>query len=165
MTDGTGTRWLDRDQQRHWRAYIVGTTLLLDRLDRELRQAHGLSLPEYEVLVRLSEASGRALRMAVLADAMCYSRSRITHTVKRLEKMGLIARTQDDADRRGVTAVLTDRGHDVLVRAAPTHVTGVREHLVDLTDDADFGAIGRVFDSVTDHLMPGHLPDADIRQN
>ncbi len=75
------TRWLDADQQRAWRAYIVGTTLLLERLDRDLREGHDLSHPEYEILVRLSEAPDRQLRMAELADSVKNSRSRITHTI------------------------------------------------------------------------------------
>ncbi|HEX7738058.1 MAG TPA: MarR family transcriptional regulator, partial [Marmoricola sp.] len=139
------------------------TTMLLDRLDRELRQAHDLSLPEYEILVRLSESPDRTLRMAALADAMAYSRSRITHTVARLERAGLISRGEDPTDRRGVTAHLTDVGFDKLAAAAHTHVTGVREHLVDLASDADFAAIGRAFDAVTDHLITEHGPAADIR--
>jgi DNA-binding MarR family transcriptional regulator len=158
-----GTRWLDQEQQRSWRAYIMGSTLLMDRLDRELRQAHGLSMPEYEVLVRLSESDCRALRMAVLADAVSYSRSRITHTVARLEKMGLVARTAADGDRRGVAAVLTDKGYAVLEEAAHIHVSGVREHLVDLASAEDFAAMGRVFDAVCDHLLAGASPEADIR--
>lgn len=158
------TRWLDEDQQRSWRAYIAGTTMLLDRLDRELRLAHDLSLPEYEVLVRLSEAPERTLRMAALADAMSYSRSRITHTVARMEKVGLIERCAADTDRRGVMARLTEAGYARLVAAAPTHVESVREHLVSRADAADFAAVGRVFDAVTDHLAPEHGPAADIRK-
>jgi DNA-binding MarR family transcriptional regulator len=160
----TGTPWLDEGQQRSWRAYIAGTTMLLDRLDRELRQSHDISLPEYEVLVRLSEAPERTLRMAALADAMSYSRSRITHTVARLETAGLVERCAADTDRRGVMARLSSEGQARLVAAAPTHVAGVREHLVGLANDNDFAAVGRVFDAVTDHLVPDHGPAADIRK-
>ena len=157
------TRWLDPEEQRSWRAYIVGTTMLLERLDRELREAHGLALSEYEILVRLSECPARTMRMAALADSMSYSRSRITHTVARLERAGLIKRAASSDDGRGIVAVLTDAGHAKLVAAAPTHVEGVREHLVDLASAADFEAVGRVFDAVTDHLAPEHPPEADIR--
>ena len=157
------TEWLDTDQQHAWRAYVGGTTMLLDRLDRELRQSHDISLPEYEVLVRLSESPDRTLRMAALADAMAYSRSRITHTVARLERAGLIQRGGDPTDRRGVVAQLTDVGFTRLAEAAHTHVTGVREHLVALASGADFAAVGRVFDAVTDHLAAEHGPAADIR--
>ena len=68
--DPTHVTWLDRQQQRSWRAFLVGTTLLMDRLDRDLREQHRLSLPEYEILVRLSEAEGNRLPMAESARAM-----------------------------------------------------------------------------------------------
>jgi DNA-binding MarR family transcriptional regulator len=148
--------WLDRGQQRAWRAYLVGTTLLMDRLDRDLRDQHGVSLPEYEILSRLSEAPGHQMRMAMLADSANFSRSRVTHTVNRLEKSGLVARRPAVSDARGVEAALTDDGFAVLEAAAPTHVRGVRTFLVDLAGSEDFAAVGRVFDAVTDRLVCGH---------
>ena len=160
---GRDTVWLDHDQQQAWRAYIMGTTLLLDRLDRELRQEWGLSLTEYEILVRLSEQPDRSLRMALLADALCHSRSRITHTIKRMEDEGLVLRGAAEGDRRGVCATMTDRGYALLVKAAPTHVAGVREHLVGLASRAEFATVGRVFDKVCDQLMQGHDQATDIR--
>lgn len=160
--DTTATRWLDPDQQRSWRAYLVGTTLLMDRLDRDLREKHDLSMPEYEILVRLSEAPGRTMRMAELAGSISHSRSRVTHTVARLEKDGLVTRTACASDGRGVEAVLTDEGFARLEAAAHTHVEGVRRFMVDLAGDEDFAAVGRVFDTVADHLIEGN-PAADIR--
>ena len=154
--------WLDEQQQRSWRAFLVGTTLLMDRLDRDLRDQHRLSLPEYEILVRLSEAPGHRLRMAVLADSVSHSRSRVTHTVTRMEVAGLVARDACVSDGRGVEAVLTDQGRRSLDEAAPTHVAGVRRLLVDLADDDDLDAVGRVFDAVTDALIEGN-PAMDIR--
>ena len=109
------TRWLDADQQRAWRAYIIGTTLLLERLDRDLRDNYGVSLPEYEILVRLSEAPERRLRMAQLADSVKNSRSRITHTIARMQRGGLVDRTQCTSDGRGVYAHLTEAGWQRLV--------------------------------------------------
>lgn len=161
-TNATETRWLDSDQQGTWRAYLVGTTLLMDRLDRDLREHHDLSLPEYEILVRLSEAEDHRMRMAVLADSVSHSRSRVTHTVARMEKDGLVTRSACVSDGRGVEAVLTDRGMSVLEEAAPTHVAGVRQLLVDLVGDEDFAAVGRVFNAVTDKLIEAN-PAADIR--
>ncbi|MGH3444060.1 MAG: MarR family winged helix-turn-helix transcriptional regulator [Nocardioidaceae bacterium] len=161
--DGAGDRpWLDPGQQRAWRAYLVGTTLLMDRLDRDLREQHDLSLPEYEILVRLSEAPRHRLRMAVLADSLSHSRSRVTHTVSRLEKSGLVARDCCLDDGRGVEAVITEPGLDRLRAAAPTHVAGVRALLVDVAGAQDFQAVGRVFDTVTDRLVASH-PAMDIR--
>lgn len=155
-------RWLDQDQQHAWRAYISGTTLLLDRLDEELRRSHEIGLNEYEVLVRLSELEGHRMRMSSLANAMRFSRSRITHTIKRMEQAGLVERTQSVEDGRGVIAQLTRAGYARLVEAAPTHVTGVREHIVDLAAGPDFAAMGRVFDAVVDSLG-GDSPETDIR--
>jgi DNA-binding MarR family transcriptional regulator len=155
-------RWLDEQQQRSWRAYLVGTTLLMDRLDRELREQHRLSMPEYEILVRLAEAEGNRMRMAVLADSVSHSRSRVTHTVSRMESAGLVARDACLADGRGVEAVLTEQGVRALAEAAPTHVAGVRRLLVDLVDEEDFEALGRVFNAVTDRLIEAN-PAMDIR--
>jgi DNA-binding MarR family transcriptional regulator len=164
MDTRTRTRWLSAEQQRAWRAYLVGTTLLTERLDRDLRERHDLSLPEYEILVRLSEASERQLRMAVLADSLSHSRSRVTHTVARMEVEGLILRTTCPSDRRGVIAEMTDKGFQVLKEAAHTHVAGVREYLVDIADVGDFAAVGRVFDSVADNLVgSSEHPETDIR--
>src|SRR3954470_9286052 len=160
--DPDATPWLDASQQRSWRALVMGSTLLFDRLDDDLRHAHDISLVEYEILVRLSERDGQ-MRMAALADALAHSRSRVTHTVTRMEKAGLVQRSSSPEDGRGILATLTDKGHDLLVRAAPTHVAGVRAHLVDLSSDADFAALGRVFDAVSDHLVAAH-PEMEIRK-
>lgn len=141
----------------------MGTTLLFDRLDEDLRRSFDISLVEYEILVRLSERDGQ-MRMAALADALAHSRSRVTHTVTRMERAGLVQRSRSDDDGRGILASLTDAGHQLLVRAAPVHVEGVRDHLVDLAADDDFEAVGRVMDAVADHLIAAH-PEMEIRPN
>lgn len=157
------TRWLDADQQQNWRAFIVGSTLLMDTLDRELRQAHGVSLAEYEILVRLSESPDRRLRMAQIADSMQHSRSRVTHTVSRMEKAGLIRREAATCDKRGVDAVMTTEGWELLKAAAHTHVTGVRAHFVDVADPGDYVAMGRLMNAVSDHLLAENPEFEDIR--
>lgn len=161
-SNATETHWLNREQQRAWRAYLVGSTLLMDRLDRDLREQHDISMPEYEILVRLSESPEHRLRMAELADSVSHSRSRVTHTVARMEKDGLVLRSACASDGRGVEAVLTEKGMTLLEEAAPTHVEGVRRFLVDLAGEEDFAALGRVFDAVTDNLIAAN-PAADIR--
>jgi DNA-binding MarR family transcriptional regulator len=160
--DDAATNWLDEDQQRSWRALVMGTTLLFDRLDDDLRRAFDISLGEYEILVRLSERDGQ-LRMAQLADALAHSRSRVTHTVGRMERAGLVERCVSPEDGRGVLARLTDQGYDLLVRAAPVHVAGVRAHLVDLVSPDDFASVGRVMDAVSDNLVAAH-PEMEMRR-
>ena len=142
---------------------MLGTTLLFDRLDADLRRAHGLSMTEYEIMVRLSEREGHRMRMAQLADALAHSRSRVTHTVARMEKTGLVERCEVDEDGRGVFAMLTEAGYVLLADAAHTHVAGVREHLVDLASRDDFEALGRVMNAVADQLIAGH-PEMEIRR-
>lgn len=156
------TRWLNQSQQRAWRAFLVGYTLLSNRLDDELREAFGIGINEYEVLVRLSESEGHRMRMSTLAEAMSFSRSRITHTISRMERAGLVDRCAASDDGRGIVARLTEQGYATLVQAAPVHVTGVRAHMVDLADDDDFAALGRVMDAVVDQLAAAH-PEVDLR--
>jgi DNA-binding MarR family transcriptional regulator len=162
MSEARGTRWLDADQQGSWRAFVVGVTLLLDRLDADLQHAFDLSLTEYEILVRLSERPERSMRMAQLADSLAHSRSRVTHTVARMQNAGLVARSTSPEDGRGIVCTLTDAGYALLVEAAHVHVEGVRDYLVDLAPTDDFAALGRVMNAVTDRLIAGH-PEADIR--
>jgi DNA-binding MarR family transcriptional regulator len=144
----TEPRWLDADQQRDWRAYIEGSVRLADLLDRDLKAHHGITTAEYEVLVRLSEAPDRRLRMAELAEHASQSRSRLSHTVARLECKGLVRRGTCGDDKRGVNAELTDEGFAFLERAARDHVTTVREYFIDAIEPADLEAIGRAFRAV-----------------
>jgi DNA-binding MarR family transcriptional regulator len=146
------TPWLTTEQQHVWRAFLSGTTVLTDRLDRDLRTQHGLSMPEYEILVRLSEAQDRSIRMAELADAVSHSRSRVTHTIARLEREGIVQRGQCSNDGRGVSAHLTDHGFSVLESAAHTHVRGVNDYLIANASPEDLEALGRIMHQVVDTL-------------
>ncbi|MBB5922949.1 DNA-binding MarR family transcriptional regulator [Actinoalloteichus hoggarensis] len=145
-------KWLDDDEMRAWRNYVVGSSLLEYHLHRELQDAHDLALADYEILVRLSERDDRRMRMSELAAEVASSKSRVSHQISRLQHAGLVHRIECPSDGRGVFAVLTERGHDVLTRAAPTHVDGVRRHLIDLLDGEEQAVLGRVFERVTQRL-------------
>lgn len=140
-------RWLTAEQQRIWRAFLNGVARINDRLDAELRP-FGLDLGEYEILVHLSESEQHALRMSDLAERVRQSRSRLTHTISRMEGKGLVSRTACPSDRRGVIAVMTDHGWRLLVEAAPAHVESVRRALVDPVEPSDFEALGRAMEAV-----------------
>ena len=155
------TRWLDAEQQKHWRAYIAATTLLQERLSRELQAAHGLTMADYEILVRLSESPERSLRMSQLAEHTLASRSRLSHQVDRLEKAGLVVREACESDRRGANAVLTEQGWELLVTAAPTHVGGVRAHFVDQLTPEQFAEVGEALATVARHLQSTDLAETD----
>ncbi len=124
-------RWLDPDEQRTWRAFLGASRLLFDQLDRELQRDAGMPHAYYEILVWLSEAPDRSLRMSDLAHQTRSSRSRLSHAVARLEERGWVRRRDCDSDKRGQIATLTDAGFAALAAAAPGHVEGVRTHLFD----------------------------------
>ncbi len=142
-------RWLDDEQQRIWRLYLAGNGRIFSEMDAGLRP-YGLDLGEYEILVNLSESPEHSLRMSELASRVRQSRSRLTHTVGRMEAKGLMKRVPCDSDGRGVRAVLTEAGYDLLVKAAPDHVESVRQALVDVVDPDDFAALGRAMQAVVD---------------
>jgi DNA-binding MarR family transcriptional regulator len=139
--------WLSAEQQRIWRAYLLGSARLSAKLDADLRQ-FGVDLAEYEILVTLEESPDRRLRMSELAEAVHQSRSRLTHTISRMEKDELVVRTTCPADRRGVWAELTDTGVKLLETAAPSHVGAVRTYFVEAMDEADYLSLGRAFEAV-----------------
>lgn len=148
-------RWLTADEQRAWRAWRDGTARLLDVLAHDLEQATGLSLGEYEVLVRLSEAPGRTLRMSELAGELAHSRSRLTHTIRRMETAGLVGRAPCLEDARGVNCTMTTAGWERLVEAAPVHVESVRNRLVDVLTPGQMQALGDAMATVGEALQAG----------
>ncbi|NNG20335.1 MarR family transcriptional regulator [Naumannella sp. ID2617S] len=140
-------RWLDENQQQIWRAYLLGSARINERMDADLRP-FGIDIGEYEILVGLEESKDRQLRMSDLAALVHQSRSRLTHTISRMEQAGLVTREACPEDRRGVLARLTDRGLALLAEAAPTHVESVRQAFIDLIEPDDLEALGRVFRAV-----------------
>ncbi|WP_026926247.1 MarR family winged helix-turn-helix transcriptional regulator [Granulicoccus phenolivorans] len=147
MNDTESIAWLDQEQQQIWRTYLLGVARINQRLDDDLRE-FGIDLAEYEILVCLEEVPEHRLRMSELADAVHQSRSRLTHTIARMERAGLVERVNCPTDRRGVWAQITDSGLELLRRAAPVHVAGVRRNFVEVADPEDFRAIGRTFAKV-----------------
>lgn len=137
---------------RAWRAYVLGTELMRQQLHRELQEAHGLTIADYEVLVQLSEHEGRQMRMTQLAGRVASSKSRLSHQIRRMEEDGLVRRVECTDDARGVVAELTDLGMARLQAAAPTHVAGVRDHLIDLLTDHEHEALATIFERVLKHL-------------
>lgn len=136
-------RWLDDEEQEAWRWFVTAMTILERQLDKDLRDAHGLTHDDYGILALLSHQADRRLRLSVLADALRLTRPNLTHRIKRLESMGAVLRARDPDDGRGAWAVLTDVGFDRLADAAPTHVTGVREYVLDPLERDEFLALGR----------------------
>jgi len=155
------TRWLDDDEQRTWRAFLASTRLLFDRLERQLQRDSGLPMAYYEILVQLSEAPDRTLRMSQLAESSLSSRSRLSHAVARLEEAGWVRRRACPEDRRGAFAELTDAGRAKLDDAARGHVEAVRTDLFDVLTPDQQRALREVGEALRDHLSDGPAGPGD----
>ena len=143
-----GIEWLTPVELDAWRSFLRAHAKVTRVLDAELAAECDLPLGSYEVLLHLNEAPERRLRMTDLADRVLLSRSGLTRLVDRLERDGLIQRQSCPSDLRGTNAVLTDAGYERLRAAAPIHLRGVREHMVDLLTPEEIAvlaaAMGRV---------------------
>lgn len=149
------TRWLSEDAQGYWRSWLAASMLLTDRLGRGLQQECGVTLADYEIMVRLSESPDRRMSMSDLAEVTLSSRSRLSRQIDRMQKAGYVDRQECTDDRPGFFAVLTDAGFETLVAAAPKHVASVRRNLVDvLTPEqfAQFAEFGRISQKLVDAL-------------
>ena len=147
-------RWLSAEEQRSWRAYLRGARELDVALDRDL-QAYDISLPEYELLSMLSEQPGGRMRMAALAELIVQSRSRVTHTAKRLEQRGWVRREPAPDDGRGVVLVLTRDGWERIEAMAKVHVESVRRNLLDVVSPSQFACLGDVMELVRERITTG----------
>lgn len=145
-------RWLDEEEQRTWRSFLTASRLFFDRVERQLQHDAGLPHAYYEILVRLSEAPDRMLRMSRLASTSLSSRSRLSHAVARLEEAGWVRRRPCPSDRRGSLAELTDAGLARLEAAAPGHVEEVRTLLFDRLTREQQAALRDISDTLTAHL-------------
>jgi len=155
LTDGvprtSPSRWLTDEEQRAWRAYIRLAQLLMRQLDRDLHP-FGLSTHDYEILVELSEAPNRRMRMTELADRTAQSRSRLSHQINRMESRGLVIREGCEGDKRGTFAVLTPHGAAAITEVAPYHLASVREHFIDQLDSAELTALADACEPVLEKL-------------
>lgn len=147
------TRWLDDDEMRAWRMFIESVGSLQHALEADLAE-HGLTLGDYQVLVNLSEAHERSMRMCDLAGTLQLSPSGLTRRLDGLVRAGLVDRVSCASDRRVMYAHLTDAGMRKLRAAAPTHVAGVRRHLLDLLDPEQVRQMGDIFERVRAALHP-----------
>lgn len=144
--------WLSEDEQRAWRTYLRMGSLLPAALNRQLQHDSGLTLPEYEVLVQLSEAPERRLRPFQICDALNWEQSRLSHQLTRMQHRGLVIREECEADGRGAFVVLTAAGADAIKAAAPQHVATVRRLIFDRLDAGQRAAFEQACSTIIDAL-------------
>ncbi|MFF3855137.1 MarR family winged helix-turn-helix transcriptional regulator [Micromonospora sp. NPDC002575] len=148
----TGTRWLDDDQQRAWRAYLRMQAELAVRLGRQLQADSGLSFADYGVLVQLAEAPDGRLRPFELQRDLQWEQSRLSHHLGRMQRRGLVDREECPQDARGAFVALTATGRAAIEAAAPAHVDAVRRLVFDRLDPDEVRALERIATRVVDGL-------------
>ena len=151
----TQVRWLTSQEQRAWRLFLTATQILFSTVDGQLQRDSYIPHGYYEILVRLSEAEDRSLRMSQLAEASTSSKSRLSHAVARLEERGWVERLDCKTDRRGQVARLTDAGFAALEAAAPGHAEQVRRSLFDRLSDDQVEQLAAISAAIAAGEQPG----------
>ena len=127
-----------------WSGFLRTHATLLRKLDAELKEAHGLALSSFEVLLHLSWAPGHRMHMGELSESVLFTRSSgLRRLLRCLEAEGLVCREPCSEDRRGACAVLTEAGLDRLGEAHPTHLGGVREHFFEHFSEVELRAMAK----------------------
>ena len=145
----TKTRWLNDDEERAWRNYLRMYRVLESALARELQADSQLSLPDFEVLVALTDVDDARLRVSALAQALQWEKSRLSHQIARMARRGLVAREECAEDGRGAFVVLTPAGRAAIEAAAPSLVESVRQLFFDALTDDDVVAL----DAMTSRVL------------
>ena len=140
---------LREGELRAWQALLHAHHDVVRKLDAELRTEHGLSFDAYDVLLRLASAPDRALKMTELAKRVMAPPSTVTRRVDRLVQQGLIERERVGHDSRVMLARLTDAGHQLLRRAAQTHLRGVREHCTGRLTDQQLNDVATALEVIS----------------
>lgn len=146
------THWLSTDEQKAWRAWLAVNAQLSARMNRELQFGHGLSLPDYDVLVNLTDVPERSLRMYELGNRLQWEKSRLSRQVMRMAARGLVRRRECLDDRRGAFVDLTDEGRKAIEEAAPQHVALIRSLLFDHFTAEDVAALAAITSGVLERL-------------
>jgi DNA-binding MarR family transcriptional regulator len=120
MTDESS--WLPADSERLWRRWLRLNALLPAALHRQLQADADLSLPDFDVLVQLTDSPEGRVRVTDLARALSWEKSRVSHHITRMERRGLVAREECRDDGRGAFVVLTPEGRAAIEKAAPGRV-------------------------------------------
>ena len=126
---------ITRTELAPWVSFLRAHGAIVRELSAELVAEHGLTINDYEVLLRLSRAPDRRMRRVDLAEQVLLSPSGITRLLAGLERSGLVERAACESDARVVYAQLTQAGNAKLRTAAKTHVAGINRVFLDRYDE------------------------------
>jgi DNA-binding MarR family transcriptional regulator len=116
---------------RAWTALSSAHARVAERLGAALSRACGLSVNDFEVMLRLDQVPPPGLRVSELSPAVRLTQPSLSRMITRLEQHGWLARAGDPSDGRGVLVTLTPAGREVLLAAVPVHAGTIRDALLD----------------------------------
>ena len=141
-------RWLTTQEERVWRRWLTLNALLSATLHRELQDDSGLSMPDFEVLVHLTDSPEGRIRVTDLARHLQWERSRVSHHVTRMERRRLVQRVECAEDGRGAFIAITPEGRAAIEQAAPGHVNSVRRLVFDTLSPEEVDDFARIIEKV-----------------
>lgn len=145
---------ITQDERELWKAFYVMRRQLELTLERRLQADAGISSPDYEILISLSEAPDNRLRAGQVGDIIGWEKSRVSHQISRMEQRGLVRREECDDDARGVWIVLTDDGRRAVVAASPDRSHAVREYFFDVLSDEEKSVLMKISKRVIEKIEP-----------
>ena len=135
-----------------WELYFTTTARLTERIEAALKCKSGLSMPEYSVLLMTDRAGEAGIRPSVLAHKVVFSRSRLTHTMKRLESRNLISRRPCQGDGRGGLVFLTDAGKRLFDEAAIVQRDVIRRLFLNEITPEEIDMLTGLFSRVSERI-------------
>jgi DNA-binding MarR family transcriptional regulator len=168
MSSDSDVKWLTAEEERVWRRWLTLNARLSAKLHRELQNDAGLSMPDFEVLVHLTDSPHGRLRVADLARLLQWERSRLSHHVSRMESRRLVQRVECAEDGRGAFIVITPQGGAAIEQAAPGHVNTVRRIVFDALSRQELDAFATIIEKALAQLdnqaegLPSSLNPRDL---
>ena len=135
---------------RAWKGLLRTHAALTSELGGALQCELGLSISEYEVLLKVCLAPDGTLDMPELNRQAFLTHSGLSRLVTRLERRGLLARGVDDCDRRCVTVTVTPEGRALFAAASQLHAEGVRTHFLGRLTHQEIATLGDVWDRLAE---------------
>jgi len=130
--------------------FLRAHAAVVRELSSELVSAHGLTINDFEVLLRLSRADGSRMRRVDLAQEVLLTPSGITRLLEGLERSGFVERVACKEDLRVSYAQLTPAGRTKLRAAGKTHVAGIHRLYLDHFDADERAVLGELLGRLTD---------------
>jgi len=149
---GSDVQWLTAQEQRVWRRWLTLNARLSAALHKELQDDASLSMPDFEVLVHLTDNPEGRIRVTDLARLLQWERSRVSHHVTRMERRRLVQRVECAEDGRGAFIVITPQGRTAIEQAAPGHVKAVRRLVFDALSPEDLDAFATIIEKALTQL-------------